>query len=281
MTTALYRYLTVQYALFCTCAGCSDAGAALTSHNTYRARHIDTPAMVLDSSLQASAQMWANTLASRGCKLEHSRSGENLAAKWSSAPLTSSCVRATDAWYNEISQYRYTSTPYTNNPNFGAVGHFTQVVWVGTIRLGCAGALGTGTNGYQYCTVEVCHYGPAGNYNGDSYWLANVKPLVGSAGGTATVTTSPPATGGCTDNLSWCASWASRGYCDPRYEYQGLSVRNVQCRRTCGACTEAGRRMLRSSPGEERAGKGAPEGVKEAAAQPGETEPVPDMFDVL
>lgn len=63
-----------------------------------------------------------------------------------------------DAWYDEIDQYSY------SNPGFSmSTGHFTQVVWKSTTKLGCA---------YQYCdsmwsNYVVCEYDPAGNYDGE------------------------------------------------------------------------------------------------------------------
>ena len=52
--------------------------------------------------------------------------GENLAkgyGDWKSA-IT--------AWYDEVSDYDY------SNPGFSSsTGHFTQLVWVGTTKLGC------------------------------------------------------------------------------------------------------------------------------------------------
>ncbi|KAG2484910.1 hypothetical protein HYH03_016296 [Edaphochlamys debaryana] len=43
----------------------------------------------------------------------------------------------------------------------------------------------------------------------------------------------------CRDELSYCSSWASQGYCADKYSYQDRSVPNVLCPRTCGKCTGA------------------------------------------
>ncbi len=121
-------------------------------------------------------QDWANKLARDGCQLVHSRSGENLAAMYSSAPISASCVRATNAWYNEVSQYRFSFNPWTTNkPNFKNIGHFTQLVWVNSRRIGCAGAVGSSRQ-WRYCTVEVCHYSAAGNVVTDAQFRSNVLP---------------------------------------------------------------------------------------------------------
>jgi hypothetical protein len=49
---------------------------------------------------------------------------------------------AVESWYNEIEHYRFgPSTP----SNFSQVGHFTQVVWKGSLRLG----VGVAQKGYS------------------------------------------------------------------------------------------------------------------------------------
>ena len=75
---------------------------------------------------------------------ERNGAGENLAVGYGSVDA------ATQAWYDEISLFDQ------NNGGFGmSTGHYTQVVWAGTERLGCAEA-SCGSR-----SVQVCHYGEA------------------------------------------------------------------------------------------------------------------------
>ena len=71
---------------------------------------------------------------------------------------------ATEQWYNEIDTpgYDFENPGYNTNPG---TGHFTQVVWKGSERLGC------GVSG----SYLVCRYEPAGNYLGEFH--DNVKAL--------------------------------------------------------------------------------------------------------
>lgn len=71
-------------------------------------------------------------------------------------------------WYSEIKDYN--KSWYGNEPprNTGT-GHFTQVVWKGSERVG----VGIGVNGSQY--YVVANYDPPGNYI--SHYANNVlKP---------------------------------------------------------------------------------------------------------
>lgn len=68
--------------------------------------------------------------------------GENLAWNWSSkGPSPVPAATPVQNWYNEIKDFNF------NNPdgnNIGKVGHFTQVVWKGSTKLGCAQAAAVG-----------------------------------------------------------------------------------------------------------------------------------------
>jgi len=67
-------------------------------------------------------------------------------------------------WYDEIKDYNF-----KNPGNFGGTGHFTQVVWAGSLEMGVAKA-GEDT-GSQYV---VARYSPPGNVMGQ--YQENVHP---------------------------------------------------------------------------------------------------------
>src|ERR1019366_6511193 len=105
----------------------------LQRHNQFRARH-GSPALAPDSDLDAYAQNWASHLAASS-KFAHSSGpyGENLYYEESSSAIDAgeAAAGATESWYGESAGYRY-------GDGFSAsTGHFTQVVWKDTARLGC------------------------------------------------------------------------------------------------------------------------------------------------
>lgn len=125
----------------------------LDAHNRYRARHC-APPLTWAPELAAFAQRWADTLRDKGCAFEHSRGkyGENLAAGTAGALDASSVVAM---WYDELKGYSF------QQPGFSMqTGHFTQVVWRGTGRLGCAMTTCKGME------LWVCEYDPPGNWEG-------------------------------------------------------------------------------------------------------------------
>lgn len=144
--------------------------ATLTRHNTYRATH-RSPSLAPTNSLNASAQSWAERLATSGT-FEHSsasqrnNAGENLYAYYTTANSIAAGTlgnQVVTSWYNEVSAYNYASPGFSMQ-----TGHFTQVVWRGSTQLGCGVARGTITlNGRAYnAFYVVCHYAPAGNVTG-------------------------------------------------------------------------------------------------------------------
>nr|ACD54619.1 cysteine-rich secretory protein-2-like protein [Adineta vaga] len=131
----------------------------LKSHNTYRARHC-APSLQLDNALSRSAQDYANKLA-RMNQMVHSRTpnvGENLWMMSSSAKLNNiDGSTATTNWYDEVKKYNF------NRPGFSmGTGHFTQVVWKATQRLGVGFAFTSDRKG----VYVVAQYSPAGNFQG-------------------------------------------------------------------------------------------------------------------
>ena len=53
---------------------------------------------------------------------------EDLAAEW---------VRAVEGWYGEVAQFPATEAAVTNYRFRPATGHYSQLVWAATTRLGC------------------------------------------------------------------------------------------------------------------------------------------------
>ena len=141
--------------------------AAVSKHNTYRATH-NSPNITIDNSLNTSAQAWAENIASSG-NFEHSNTpnvGENIYASYSSESSVDPTTLgngAVEDWYSEIKDYKYESPGFSSE-----TGHFTQVVWKGSTKLGCGAAQGTETiEGTKYnAFYVVCQYAPAGNVQG-------------------------------------------------------------------------------------------------------------------
>jgi uncharacterized protein YkwD len=110
-----------------------------------------------DPALVASAQKHANFIATLN-KLQHSGDksfGENLFMGDTS--FFSSCKLVSDSWYNEKNLYQGQPIPLGN---FHGYGHYTQMMWKSSTKLGCAFATGFGQ------TFTVCHYSPPGNVMG-------------------------------------------------------------------------------------------------------------------
>lgn len=142
-------------------ASAATSDAYLAAHNAYRAKHC-APPLTWSAELATVAQRWADELKQAGCAFEHSRTryGENLAGGTSGAldPAGS-----TEMWYREVDQYDFRKGGFSM-----ATGHFTQVVWAGTQRLGC------GMTTCKGLDIIVCNYDPPGNVQGQ--YAANVKP---------------------------------------------------------------------------------------------------------
>ncbi|CAF0885311.1 unnamed protein product [Rotaria sp. Silwood1] len=128
---------------------------ALDKHNEYRALHGVEP-LELDEELCARAQEYAESSV-KGNALVHSSDdvGENMFSKGSSESLMTAPLgkMATEDWYNEIKDHDY------DNPNLDVTGHFTQVIWKSSTRLGIGVAFDN--NGRK--AVVVAQYTPNGN----------------------------------------------------------------------------------------------------------------------
>ncbi|NWY56573.1 GLIP1 protein, partial [Chionis minor] len=142
------------------------------AHNKFRSK-VNPPAsnmfrMSWDSALAKTAKAWA-----KKCKFKHNiylkirgkvhptftPVGENI---WTGTATIFSVDTAVSDWFNEFRSYDFNTNSCTDK-----CGHYTQVVWAESYKVGCA---------VHFCdTIEnfpglvraahfVCNYGPAGNY---------------------------------------------------------------------------------------------------------------------
>ena len=134
----------------------------LRDHNAAR-RAVGTPDLAVDAALVAQAQTYAEELAASG-RFEHSPSssrpgqGENL---WAGTASRFTFEQMAGAWIDEKRYYVHAAFPYVSSTGrWQDVGHYTQIIWRDTTRLGCGLATGGGRD------VLVCRYAPPGNYIG-------------------------------------------------------------------------------------------------------------------
>lgn len=124
----------------------------LDVHNAAR-REVGAPPVTWSTGMADYAQRWAEKLA-REEKFDHrpnSPYGENLA-------MANTARDAAGIWYAEKSKYRGDKI---DNQNFRVFGHYTQMVWTGTTKIGCGKAEVNGR------TIWVCNYDPPGNKVGE------------------------------------------------------------------------------------------------------------------
>lgn len=141
----------------------------LKAHNELRELMVDTKPLKWDDNLAHKAQMWAENNLKRD-KMVHkkpNKDGENIAyGKSYKGPR--SCASAVLAWFNEIQYYNFT----TGNTKDGHhIGHFTQLVWHDTQKVGVG--IASKTVGGRTTTYIVAEYQPKGNrilmHWGESY----------------------------------------------------------------------------------------------------------------
>lgn len=136
----------------------ADSTALLAAHNALRAE-VGVPPLVWDAVVARSAGAHAVTL-SGPCTLAHAASGygENLASFSGAGPLTT----AVTLWGSEKPKYTGAGAAY-QGPADGA-GHYTQIIWGATKKVGCGKVTCSGNQGNQ--TIVVCRYDPQGNVLG-------------------------------------------------------------------------------------------------------------------
>jgi uncharacterized protein YkwD len=144
----------------------SDRQAVVDRHNYLRQRVVPSAAdmkkMKYDLTLERFAQNYLDSLST--CPLQHNPNnnnyGENVYRQTTSENFASNVnyEHIVQLWYDEVSYYNYWFNR-CRPPEGISCGHFTQVVWANTERVGC---------GVKICedrdvtrTLVVCNYDPA------------------------------------------------------------------------------------------------------------------------
>jgi len=131
----------------------------LKYHNKFRENHEDTPAMEWDETMAKGAEEYAKKLAEteefkHSDRKDRNDAGENLVFRSGKFDNTA-CEFAVASWYKEINDFDF------NTKKGAGTGHFTQVVWKKSTKLGC----GVGKKGNR--EYIVCRYVEAGNMMGE------------------------------------------------------------------------------------------------------------------
>ncbi|XP_021153828.1 glioma pathogenesis-related protein 1 [Columba livia] len=142
------------------------------AHNKFRSQ-VNPPAsnmfrMSWDTALAKTAKAWA-----KKCKFKHNNYlkmqgkvhptftpvGENI---WTGTATIFSVDTALSDWFNEVNSYNFNTRHCS-----GICGHYTQVVWAESYKVGCAVHFCDAVENFPglfKAAHFVCNYGPAGNY---------------------------------------------------------------------------------------------------------------------
>ncbi|XP_057786482.1 pathogenesis-related protein PR-1 [Salvia miltiorrhiza] len=138
-------------------AGNSEVKQFLGVQNAARSA-LRLPPLVWDARIERYAAGYAAQRRA-DCELLHSNGpyGENIF--WGSGNRWTA-GQAAAAWVSERRGYNY----WSNSCVYGQdCGHYTQIVWRGTRRVGCARVVCYGGRG----VFMICNYDPPGNYVGE------------------------------------------------------------------------------------------------------------------
>jgi pathogenesis-related protein 1 len=176
--------------------------AMLAAHNAVRRRvaqaeslrlggTVSIPDLTWDPAVAAVAQQWADSLINNNPPtgghredLQQLGLGENWYLGWSSGTPDQSPNAAVESWAAEEKWYNYDENTCAAPPE-KTCGHYTQLVWSSTQRLGAGRAVRTTDDGRTY-VIWVCNYAPPGNTRGQ-------KPYSVTPGGSNSQ--SPPQAG--------------------------------------------------------------------------------------
>ncbi|XP_004700837.1 glioma pathogenesis-related protein 1 [Echinops telfairi] len=124
--------------------------------------------MTWDPALAQIAKAWSST-----CQFKHNDRlkpphklhpnftslGENI---WTGSVFVFSVSSAVTSWYEEVEDYDFETKACRK-----VCGHYTQVVWANSYKVGCAVQFCPRVSGFEKLSNGahfICNYGPAGNY---------------------------------------------------------------------------------------------------------------------
>ncbi|XP_074868737.1 glioma pathogenesis-related protein 1-like [Carettochelys insculpta] len=148
----------------------------VTLHNRFRSQVKPAASNMLhmswDPDLAKTARAWA-----KKCQFKHNiylkikgkthpsftAVGENI---WTGSLQIFSVTDAITSWYNEFTDYTYSTNTCTR-----VCGHYTQIVWATSYKVGCAVHFCPTVTGFPGSNAAhfICNYGPAGNYPTQPY----------------------------------------------------------------------------------------------------------------
>ncbi|HEU5103467.1 MAG TPA: CAP domain-containing protein [Roseiflexaceae bacterium] len=162
---------------------------ALAAHNAVRQRvahdesqrlggTVSIPDLTWDPALATLAEDWANQVVGQVRPPHRPGVGENIYVGYSFGvvPLNQSVAAAMQYWAGERQHYNYDTNACAAPPD-QECGHYTQIVWSTTTRVGCGRALWSDAN-KNYVTW-VCDFAPAGNNGQRPYSVTAATPGTG------------------------------------------------------------------------------------------------------
>ncbi len=138
----------------------SEINLILNAHNKER-ELVNSPRIIWDNQLAEYAYKWAENLAQNDNEIWHRTQtekhyGENISSFFG---YDFTANKGVDMWNEEKAHYTYSPIDHIS---FKYTGHYTQVVWANTRRVGC-GCAKSVSGSYFF----VCNYDPPGNYVGE------------------------------------------------------------------------------------------------------------------
>uniref|UniRef100_A0A1I7RMQ9 SCP domain-containing protein n=1 Tax=Bursaphelenchus xylophilus TaxID=6326 RepID=A0A1I7RMQ9_BURXY len=157
-----------------------ERAAILNQHNMYKRKVANGQQEARDGKLPTAADMrayeydvsiedlafeWASN-----CVWKHSsdHGGENIYAVSGEDNVTAIAISSVDSWFSEVKGFNVSNVAdFEVDPNV-VTGHFTQVIWGKSYRLGCAiahcSSIENLSSGFDNGYFAVCNYEDRGNY---------------------------------------------------------------------------------------------------------------------